>query len=606
MRIQKTAALSAALALAWLGLAGTDAAAQARGPEQSLVNRYCLTCHNDRALQGGLSLEAAPLADVAGHAEVWERVVRKLRAGAMPRQGRRVPMPTPTRGCSPTSRPRSTPAPTPPRTRGGRRRSGASTAPSTATPSATCSIWTSTWPPCCPATTRATASTTWGLVELSPTLMERYLSAAQRISRLAVGSSAIVPGSRVVILRPDLTQESHLAGLPFGTRGGVVVDHTFPLDGEYEIEVAAGPQPERERRGPARPPRGRDAPRRRAPEAVQRGPRPQPARRLLRRRGRRPAPQPAAAGRGRAAHGRRRLPAQERGPHRDRAAALPGAVQPGPSSAAAAGGALGVDRRDRSTRPGPATPRAATASSRAGRRRRPTRPTARPRSSRPWPGAPTGGRCPTATSRCPSRSTSGAAPTAASRRGIELALRALLASPEFLFRIEEDPDDAAPGAPYRLDDLALASRLSFFLWSSIPDDELLDSRRGRRAERPRGARGAGAAHALRPAGRSADQQLRRPVAAPPQPGDGGPEPAPLPRLRRQPAAGVPARDRAAVRQPRRRGPQRPRPPAGRLHVPQRAPRPALRHPRRLRQRVPARRPAARQPPRADCWGTAAS
>ena len=88
MRIHKTAALTVALGLAWLGLARPEGAgAQTRSPEQSLVNRYCLGCHNDRAMQGGPSLEAAPLDDVAGHAEVWERVVRKLRAGAMPPAG---------------------------------------------------------------------------------------------------------------------------------------------------------------------------------------------------------------------------------------------------------------------------------------------------------------------------------------------------------------------------------------------------------------------------------------------------------------------------------------------------------------------------------------
>ena len=58
--------------------------------------------------------------------------------------------------------------------------------------------------------------------------------------------------------------------------------------------------------------------------------------------------------------------------------------------------------------------------------------------------------------------------------GIEFALRAILVDPEFLFRIEQDPAAAAPGEPYRISDLELASRLSFFLWSSIPDDELLD------------------------------------------------------------------------------------------------------------------------------------
>ena len=59
--------------------------------------------------------------------------------------------------------------------------------------------------------------------------------------------------------------------------------------------------------------------------------------------------------------------------------------------------------------------------------------------------------------------------------GIERALGAVLMSPEFLFRVEADPADKAPGEPYRVSDLELASRLSFFLWSSIPDDELLDA-----------------------------------------------------------------------------------------------------------------------------------
>ena len=58
-------------------------------------------------------------------------------------------------------------------------------------------------------------------------------------------------------------------------------------------------------------------------------------------------------------------------------------------------------------------------------------------------------------------------------RGIESALQFILASPEFLVRIETDPPDVAPSTADRLDDVALASRLSFFLWSSLPDDQLL-------------------------------------------------------------------------------------------------------------------------------------
>jgi hypothetical protein len=59
-------------------------------------------------------------------------------------------------------------------------------------------------------------------------------------------------------------------------------------------------------------------------------------------------------------------------------------------------------------------------------------------------------------------------------RGVELATRAVLVSPKFVFRVERDPAGVTPGSPYRVSDVDLASRLSFFLWSSIPDDELLD------------------------------------------------------------------------------------------------------------------------------------
>src|SRR5437016_3955435 len=72
--------------------------------------------------------------------------------------------------------------------------------------------------------------------DLSPTLLERYLSAARKISRLAVGSPLRSPGGDTITLPPDLTQEERFDELPFGTRGGTVVPYTFPLDAEYEIQ----------------------------------------------------------------------------------------------------------------------------------------------------------------------------------------------------------------------------------------------------------------------------------------------------------------------------------------------------------------------------------
>ena len=69
---------------------------------------------------------------------------------------------------------------------------------------------------------------------------------------------------------------------------------------------------------------------------------------------------------------------------------------------------------------------------------------------------------------------------------MRLALQKILVSPEFIFRMEFDPPDAAPGSVYRISDVELASRLSFFLWSSIPDDELLAVAESGELQRPGG------------------------------------------------------------------------------------------------------------------------
>ena len=73
--------------------------------------------------------------------------------------------------------------------------------------------------------------------DLSPTLLDRYVSAAEKISRLAVGRPGRSPGGDTSRIRPDLTQEEHFDGFPVGTRGGALVPYTFPQDGEYEIQI---------------------------------------------------------------------------------------------------------------------------------------------------------------------------------------------------------------------------------------------------------------------------------------------------------------------------------------------------------------------------------
>ena len=85
-----------ALGLACLVAPATHASAQGGSFERALLDRYCVTCHNDRLDTGGLSLETVDVADPAAHAEVWEKVVRKLRAGSMPPQPRTQPA-TPSR-----------------------------------------------------------------------------------------------------------------------------------------------------------------------------------------------------------------------------------------------------------------------------------------------------------------------------------------------------------------------------------------------------------------------------------------------------------------------------------------------------------------------------
>ena len=75
------------------------------------------------------------------------------------------------------------------------------------------------------------------VLRVSPSLMERYLSASWNISRLAVGNTSIAPATATYRVRPDLSQDQHIEGLPLGTRGGVLVRHNFPIDGEYIVKV---------------------------------------------------------------------------------------------------------------------------------------------------------------------------------------------------------------------------------------------------------------------------------------------------------------------------------------------------------------------------------
>ena len=134
--------------------------------------------------------------------------------------------------------------------------------------------------------------------------------------------------------------------------------------------------------------------------------------------------------------------------------------------------------------------------------------------------------------------------------GIEMALQRILADPEFVFRKEAEPANVKPGQNYRISDLELASRLSFFLWSSIPDDELITLAGQNKLHEPGGAGAAGAAHAGRSALGSAGRELRRAVAEPARLAELDSRRGVVSGLRRQPAAGLAQRNRAVRRQHR--------------------------------------------------------
>ena len=153
-----------------------------------------------------------------------------------------------------------------------------------------------------------------------------------------------------------------------------------------------------------------------------------------------------------------------------------------------------------------------------------------------------------------SRSTEQGAQNGGFESGVRLALQKILVSPDFLFRAEVDPPDAAPGSVHRISDIELASRLSFFLWSSIPDDELLAVAESGRLSDPSVLQAQVKRMLADPTLAGAGEELRRPMAVLAQyradtAGSDG-----LPELRREPAPGAGegnrAPDRKSVREDR--------------------------------------------------------
>ena len=467
--------------------AGTEsAAATAESAEyRAVLDRYCTTCHNDRLLTAGLTLESVDMVHVGEGAETWEKVIRKLRAREMP----------------PPRRPRPDDA-----TYVGfvdwietelDRAAGAVLNPGTETvhrlnrTEYTNAIRDLLALEIDGRELLPADDLSYGfdniadVLSLSPALLERYMLAAGKIAETAVGDPSIRSTTAVYTTSPVLMQHARMSELhPFGSRGGFATRHYFPVDGEYEVRVTLerthgdaikGLQRRNtlevrlDRARVARFEIGADGQREAWSAVFNLTPYERNADADLRFR------MPVQAGMREVALSFLRRSALPEGVLEPVSAAetyhyagdrdAPMAVWiveiEGPFNGAAASADAVTPSRERIFSCLPADPAAEPACAeeilgslaRRAFRRPVTGDDVAALMAFYDVGHAKGG----------------------FESGIEFALRAILVDPEFLFRIEQDPAGAAPGEPYRISDLELASRLSFFLWSSIPDDELLDA-----------------------------------------------------------------------------------------------------------------------------------
>jgi Protein of unknown function (DUF1592)/Protein of unknown function (DUF1588)/Protein of unknown function (DUF1587)/Protein of unknown function (DUF1585)/Protein of unknown function (DUF1595)/Planctomycete cytochrome C len=435
--------------------------------ERALLNQYCVTCHNDKTKTANFSLQREDINSVGDHPEVWERVIRKLRAGMMPPPG----MPRPPLAKYEELRDwleaqvdqKAATHPNPGSVvlhRLNRTEYANAIRDLLDLPIDVTMLL--------PADDSAHGfDNVAGSLTISPTLLEAYVTAATRIARTAVGFWKS-PTEAAYISPADTSQNQHIEGLPFGTRGGMAVRHSFPADGEYKFSVqnfglgkfipgekleflidnetvamkdyagvglvaanAADHDGSIDVTVPVkagshivgvtflatnyRP--SLDLIRQYERKSLEDNPIPQieyyPAIGILKIQGPFNATRPEDSRSIRKVYTCRPSNAEQEGPcAKEILATLMRRAYRRPVTAADQEWVLGFYQQGR----------------RAGR----------------------------------------------FEDGIELALRRILTSPQFLVRAEREPENTAPGQPYRITDLELASRLSFLLWSSIPDDELIE------------------------------------------------------------------------------------------------------------------------------------
>lgn len=205
--------------------------------KHALINQYCVNCHNAEEKEGELILEGISLQDPSEDPELWEKVVKRLESRQMPPADRKRPNESTYEAViaslTDALDAHAAENPRPGRVDTFRRLNRTEYANSIRDLLGVDVDAAALLPK--DQESHGFDNVTVG--DLSPSLVDRYISAAQKISRLAVGSPLKEPNSEIFRIRPDVTQEKHVAGLPLGTRGGTVIPFTFPQDGEYEISV---------------------------------------------------------------------------------------------------------------------------------------------------------------------------------------------------------------------------------------------------------------------------------------------------------------------------------------------------------------------------------
>jgi len=204
---------------------------------QDVVAKTCVACHNDRARSGNLSLASFDVATAADHADVAEKMIRKLRAGLMPPPGSKRPDDRALDGLAEVLEAQTD-------ARGAVPEPGRRTFQRMNRAEYTRSIHdlldldvnAGDYLPLDPKS--ANFDNVADAQLLSPTLMQSYLTAAAEISRLAVGDRAATAREVTYAVSRWASQREHVDGAPYGTRGGLSVEHTFPADGEYRFRVS--------------------------------------------------------------------------------------------------------------------------------------------------------------------------------------------------------------------------------------------------------------------------------------------------------------------------------------------------------------------------------